>query len=163
MSLNIFLLYLCTIIQFIAGLLLQYPNHLRKLANHNVILHSSFATSRDESSHPNTLRVSLLSGGGSGHEPSHAGYIGTNMLSGAILGGIFASPAVSSILAAIRAVTIPTSKGGKGCLLIVKNYTGDRLNCEFSLCLQCVMYYVLCVYTLCFFILLYTKCIYVYT
>jgi len=50
------------------------------------------------------------------------------MLSGAILGGIFASPSVSSILAAIRAVTLPTSQGGKGCLLIVKNYTGDRLN-----------------------------------
>lgn len=50
------------------------------------------------------------------------------MLSGAILGGIFASPPVFSILAAIRAVTLPTSEGGKGCLLIVKNYTGDRLN-----------------------------------
>lgn len=50
------------------------------------------------------------------------------MLSGAILGGIFASPPVASILAAIRAVTVPTSEGGKGCLLIVKNYTGDRLN-----------------------------------
>ena len=62
------------------------------------------------------------------------------MLSGAVLGGIFASPAVSSILAAIRAVTIPTSKGGKGCLLIVKNYTGDRLNCECSLYYVCTQY-----------------------
>jgi len=50
------------------------------------------------------------------------------MLSGAILGGIFASPSVASILAAIRAVTLPKDEGGKGCLLIVKNYTGDRLN-----------------------------------
>ena len=50
------------------------------------------------------------------------------MLSGAILGGIFASPPVSSVLAAIRAVTLPKSEGGMGCLLIVKNYTGDRLN-----------------------------------
>eukprot|EP00579_Thalassiosira_antarctica_P006347 CAMPEP_0201882872 /NCGR_PEP_ID=MMETSP0902-20130614/14776_1 /ASSEMBLY_ACC=CAM_ASM_000551 /TAXON_ID=420261 /ORGANISM="Thalassiosira antarctica, Strain CCMP982" /LENGTH=617 /DNA_ID=CAMNT_0048411515 /DNA_START=23 /DNA_END=1876 /DNA_ORIENTATION=+ len=113
--------------EFIAGLLLQYPNHLRKLANQHVLLHSSFAAARDDA-HPNTASVSLLSGGGSGHEPSHAGYIGQNMLSGAILGGIFASPAVSSILAGIRAVTLPTSEGGKGCLLIVKNYTGDRLN-----------------------------------
>ncbi|KAL3761479.1 hypothetical protein ACHAWU_006509 [Discostella pseudostelligera] len=59
------------------------------------------------------------------------------MLSGAILGGIFASPSVSSILASIRAVTLPTLKGGKGCLLIVKNYTGDRLNfgmaCEMAI------------------------------
>ncbi|KAL7426353.1 hypothetical protein ACHAXM_000412 [Skeletonema potamos] len=113
--------------EFISGLLLQYPNHLRKLANHHVILHSSFATSNNEA-HPNKKRVSLLSGGGSGHEPSHAGFVGENMLSGAILGGIFASPSVSSILAAIRAATLPSSEGGKGCLLIVKNYTGDRLN-----------------------------------
>ena len=114
--------------EFISGLLIQYPTHLKKLANHNVVLLSSFATSRNDDSHPNKLTVSLLSGGGSGHEPSHAGYIGRNMLSGAILGGIFASPPVAAILAAIRAVTIPTVKGGKGCLLIVKNYTGDRLN-----------------------------------
>jgi triose/dihydroxyacetone kinase / FAD-AMP lyase (cyclizing) len=113
--------------EFISGLLLQYPNHLRKLANHHVILHSSFATSNKDA-HPNKARVSLLSGGGSGHEPSHAGFVGENMLSGAILGGIFASPSVSSILAAIRASTLPSSEGGKGCLLIVKNYTGDRLN-----------------------------------
>mmetsp|Transcript_23415 Transcript_23415/g.35882 ORF Transcript_23415/g.35882 Transcript_23415/m.35882 type:complete len:643 (+) Transcript_23415:38-1966(+) len=113
--------------EFISGLLLQYPNHLRKLANHHVILHSSFATPNKDA-HPNKARVSLLSGGGSGHEPSHAGFVGENMLSGAILGGIFASPSVSSILAAIRASTLPSSEGGKGCLLIVKNYTGDRLN-----------------------------------
>ena len=114
--------------EFISGLLIQYPNHLRKLANHDVLLHSSFAADRTAASHPNAQRVSLLSGGGSGHEPSHAGFIGSNMLSGAILGGIFASPSVSAILAAIRAATLPTLMGGKGCLLIVKNYTGDRLN-----------------------------------
>ncbi|KAL9182824.1 hypothetical protein ACHAXT_004103 [Thalassiosira profunda] len=113
--------------EFVAGLLLQYPNRLRKLAGHHVVLHSSFAAAAGDA-HPNTQRVSLLSGGGSGHEPSHAGYVGNGMLSGAILGGIFASPSVSSILAAVRAATLPTSKGGKGCLLIVKNYTGDRLN-----------------------------------
>eukprot|EP00569_Conticribra_weissflogii_P011720 CAMPEP_0171384128 /NCGR_PEP_ID=MMETSP0879-20121228/37977_1 /TAXON_ID=67004 /ORGANISM="Thalassiosira weissflogii, Strain CCMP1336" /LENGTH=195 /DNA_ID=CAMNT_0011896337 /DNA_START=29 /DNA_END=612 /DNA_ORIENTATION=+ len=114
--------------EFITGQLLQFPNHLRKLSNHHVLLHSSFATTSSTSSHPNKHTVSLLSGGGSGHEPSHAGYIGSNLLSGAILGGIFASPPVSSILAAIRAVTLPASQGGRGCLLIVKNYTGDRLN-----------------------------------
>jgi dihydroxyacetone kinase len=116
--------------EYIAGLLLQYPNRLRKLANHRVVLHRSFAPSSPSHGgrHPNLDRVSLLSGGGSGHEPSHAGYVGINMLSGAILGDIFASPPVSSILAAIRAVTLPKSCGGMGCLLIVKNYTGDRLN-----------------------------------
>ena len=69
--------------EFISGLLIQYPNHLRKLANHHVILHSSF---ENKDAHPNKSRVSLLSGGGSGHEPSHAGFVGENMLSGAILG-----------------------------------------------------------------------------
>jgi len=115
--------------EYISGLLLQYPNKLRKLANHRVVVHPSFAASTSSKpDHPNLRRVSILSGGGSGHEPSHAGYVGSNMLSGAILGDIFASPPVSSILAAIRAVTVPTSSGGKGCLLVVKNYTGDRLN-----------------------------------
>lgn len=103
--------------ELISGLLVQYPNSIRKLANHNVILSSSISFDK----------VNVLSGGGSGHEPSHAGWIGDGMLTGAILGGIFASPSVSSILAAIRAVTqVNATKGG--CLLIVKNYTGDRLN-----------------------------------
>lgn len=63
---------------------------------------------------------------GSGHEPSHAGWIGPGMLSGAILGGIFASPSVSAVLAAVRAAS--NSNGNAGVLLIVKNYTGDRLS-----------------------------------
>ena len=70
-------------------------------------------------------------------EPAHAGFIGDGMLAGAVLGGIFASPSVHSILAAIRSVTTPDSEDSKGCLLIVKNYTGDRLNfgmaCEIAL------------------------------
>uniref|UniRef100_A0A7S4JGT7 Dihydroxyacetone kinase n=1 Tax=Odontella aurita TaxID=265563 RepID=A0A7S4JGT7_9STRA len=102
--------------EMISGLLMQYPNKLRKLQNHNVLLSSTISYDK----------VNILSGGGSGHEPSHAGWIGTGMLTGAILGGIFASPAVASILAAIRAVTQIGS--GAGCLLVVKNYTGDRLN-----------------------------------
>jgi dihydroxyacetone kinase len=106
--------------EFISGLLFQYPNKLQKLANNNVILSSSISYDK----------VNILSGGGSGHEPSHAGWIGKGMLTGAILGGIFASPSVASILAAIRVVTPDPSSDtqGKGCLLIVKNYTGDRLN-----------------------------------
>ncbi|EFJ15518.1 hypothetical protein SELMODRAFT_271610 [Selaginella moellendorffii] len=68
-------------------------------------------------------KVALLSGGGSGHEPAHAGYVGPGMLTAAVCGDVFASPSVNAILAGIRSVT-----GPKGCLLIVKNYTGDRLN-----------------------------------
>lgn len=68
-------------------------------------------------------KVALISGGGSGHEPSHAGLVGQGMLTAAVCGEIFASPSVDAVLAAILAVT-----GTAGCLLIVKNYTGDRLN-----------------------------------
>ncbi|MEL7106088.1 MAG: dihydroxyacetone kinase subunit DhaK [Pseudomonadota bacterium] len=68
-------------------------------------------------------KVALVSGGGSGHEPSHAGFVGQGMLTAAVCGDVFASPSVDAVLAGILAVT-----GDKGCLLIVKNYTGDRLN-----------------------------------
>jgi dihydroxyacetone kinase len=68
-------------------------------------------------------KVALISGGGSGHEPAHAGYVGEGMLTAAVCGDIFASPSVDAVLAGILAVT-----GSAGCLLIVKNYTGDRLN-----------------------------------
>lgn len=67
--------------------------------------------------------VALLSGGGSGHEPAHAGYVGNGMLTAAVAGEVFASPSVDAVLAAIRATAGPA-----GALLIVKNYTGDRLN-----------------------------------
>jgi dihydroxyacetone kinase len=68
-------------------------------------------------------RVAVISGGGAGHEPSHAGFVGRGMLTAAVSGEIFASPSVDAVLTAIRAVT-----GKPGCLLVVKNYTGDRLN-----------------------------------
>ena len=68
-------------------------------------------------------QVALVSGGGSGHEPAHAGFVGEGMLAAAVCGDVFASPSVDAVLAGILAVTGPA-----GCLLIVKNYTGDRLN-----------------------------------
>jgi len=98
---------------FLQGLLLQFPNHLKKLENHHVLVAAN---------HRHGDQVHLISGGGSGHEPSHAGWIGSGMLTAAVCGGMFASPSVASILAAIRALKTPS------VLLIVKNYTGDRLN-----------------------------------
>jgi len=68
-------------------------------------------------------KVAVVSGGGAGHEPAHAGFVGRGMLAGAISGDIFASPSVEAVLACILAVS-----GEPGCLLVVKNYTGDRLN-----------------------------------
>eukprot|EP00531_Pseudo-nitzschia_arenysensis_P018529 CAMPEP_0116120140 /NCGR_PEP_ID=MMETSP0329-20121206/3020_1 /TAXON_ID=697910 /ORGANISM="Pseudo-nitzschia arenysensis, Strain B593" /LENGTH=596 /DNA_ID=CAMNT_0003613897 /DNA_START=137 /DNA_END=1927 /DNA_ORIENTATION=+ len=105
--------------EFISGLLLQYPNRLQKLQNHHVVLTTTPPC--------DGTAVQLLSGGGSGHEPSHAGWIGNGMLSGAICGGIFASPSVASILAGVRAAAA-SMKDNAGILLVVKNYTGDRLN-----------------------------------
>lgn len=67
--------------------------------------------------------VALISGGGSGHEPAHAGFVGAGMLTAAVCGELFASPTVDAVLTALREVT-----GEAGALLIVKNYTGDRLN-----------------------------------
>lgn len=68
-------------------------------------------------------KVAVVSGGGAGHEPAHIGFVGDGMLTAAVCGEIFASPSVDAVLAAILAVT-----GAPGCLLIVKSYTGDRLN-----------------------------------
>ncbi len=68
-------------------------------------------------------RVAIISGGGSGHEPAHAGLVGAGLLTAAVCGDVFASPSVDAVLSGILAVT-----GPKGCLLVVKNYTGDRLN-----------------------------------
>jgi dihydroxyacetone kinase-like protein len=70
-------------------------------------------------------RVALVSGGGSGHEPLHAGFVGHGMLSAAVPGPMFTSPTPDPIVAATRAVD-----GGAGVLYIVKNYTGDVLNFE---------------------------------
>jgi ATP-dependent dihydroxyacetone kinase len=68
-------------------------------------------------------KVAIISGGGAGHEPAHAGFVGKGMLTAAVCGDVFASPSIDAVLSAIINVT-----GDAGCLLIVKNYTGDRLN-----------------------------------
>ncbi len=68
-------------------------------------------------------RVALVAGGGSGHEPAHAAFVGKGLLTAAVCGEVFASPSVDAVFAAIMAVT-----GKAGCLVIFKNYTGDRLN-----------------------------------
>ncbi|MDI3317916.1 MAG: dihydroxyacetone kinase subunit DhaK [Bacillota bacterium] len=72
-------------------------------------------------------KVALVSGGGSGHEPAHAGYVGEGMLDAAVAGAVFTSPTPDQVLAAIRAVD-----GGAGVLLIIKNYTGDVMNFEMA-------------------------------
>jgi dihydroxyacetone kinase len=71
----------------------------------------------------NPDKVALISGGGSGHEPAHAGFVGYGMLDAAVCGDVFASPSSVQVYNAIKAV-----KSTKGTLLIVKNYSGDCMN-----------------------------------
>lgn len=97
------------------GIVAAQP-HLVLVRGENVLLHREFRAIREQ-------QVTLLSGGGSGHEPAHAGYIGEGMLTGVVCGNVFASPSTKQVLAAIR-----LAAGPKGCLVIVKNYTGDRIN-----------------------------------
>lgn len=68
-------------------------------------------------------QVAIVAGGGSGHEPAHAGFVGLGLITAAVCGEVFASPSVDAVFAAIMAVT-----GKAGCLVIFKDYTGDRLN-----------------------------------
>ena len=72
-------------------------------------------------------KVALVAGGGSGHEPMHAGFVGPGMLDAACPGQVFTSPTPDQVLAAVEAVD-----GGAGTLLIVKNYTGDVMNFEMA-------------------------------
>jgi triose/dihydroxyacetone kinase / FAD-AMP lyase (cyclizing) len=101
--------------QMLQGLVAIHPG-LRRLAGETVLIRADAEEVRDR-------QVSLIAGGGSGHEPAHAGYIGRGMLSAAVAGDVFTSPGPDAVFAAIRAVA-----GSRGALLIVKNYTGDRLN-----------------------------------
>jgi dihydroxyacetone kinase len=97
--------------EMLDGLTASQPG-LQKLDGYNVIVRK----------HIDKSKVAIISGGGSGHEPSHAGWVGPGMLTAAVAGPVFASPSSVSVLAAIMHVT-----GSGGCLVIVKNYTGDRL------------------------------------
>jgi len=101
--------------EMLHGLVVLYPGCAR-LPGHNVLI-------RADANPATASQVAILSGGGSGHEPAHAGYIGAGMLSAAVAGEVFTSPSSDSVFAAIQAVA-----GKSGCLLVVKNYTGDRLN-----------------------------------
>lgn len=97
------------------GLVTAYPG-LQRLPGQTVLVRTDLP---DAAERP----VAVISGGGSGHEPAHAGYVGRGMLSATVAGDVFTSPSPDAVLAALRATS-----GPRGTLLIVKNYTGDRLN-----------------------------------
>lgn len=104
--------------QMIQGLVKSAPKKLQKLACGNVVVRAEKKKGR----------VALVSGGGSGHEPAHGGFVGEGMLDCAVAGPVFTSPTPDQIFAGIQAVGTD-----KGVLCIVKNYTGDVMNFEMAI------------------------------
>ena len=102
--------------QMIDGLCKAYPQYIKKHTEGNVVLRAKKAD-----------KVALVSGGGSGHEPAHGGFVGKGMLDAAVPGAVFTSPAVDQVYEAIKAID-----AGKGVLMIIKNYTGDVMNFEMA-------------------------------
>lgn len=102
----------------IEGILKAHPSMLKNVPGTSVLIRAEA---------PVKGKVALISGGGSGHEPAHAGFVGRGMLDGAVAGEVFTSPTPDQIFAAIKAVD-----GGEGILLIIKNYTGDIMNFEMA-------------------------------
>jgi dihydroxyacetone kinase-like protein len=102
----------------LAGLGAAHPDVVRIDAANNVVLRAGG---------PKRGKVGLISGGGSGHEPLHGGFVGLGMLDAAAAGNVFTSPVPDQMEAATRAVD-----GGAGVLHIVKNYTGDVLNFQMA-------------------------------
>ncbi|MEV0869144.1 dihydroxyacetone kinase subunit DhaK [Brachybacterium paraconglomeratum] len=95
------------------GFVLSHPGRLALDAEHRFVRRVELATGK----------VGLVSGGGSGHEPLHAGFVGKGMLDVAVAGAVFASPTALQVLEATKA-----ADSGRGVVQIVKNYTGDVLN-----------------------------------
>src|SRR6188508_245777 len=102
----------------LAGLEAAHPDIVRIDKAQNLVLRAAG---------PKPGKVGLVSGGGSGHEPMHGGYVGLGMLDAACAGNVFTSPVPDQMEAATRAVD-----GGAGVLHIVKNYTGDVLNFQMA-------------------------------
>ncbi|OJG19410.1 dihydroxyacetone kinase, DhaK subunit [Enterococcus canis] len=102
--------------EMLKGLTEAYPTFVKRLPDTSVIARLEQAA-----------QVGLVSGGGSGHEPAHAGFVGDGMLSAAVCGQVFTSPTPDQIFEAIK-----DADQGKGVLLIVKNYSGDVMNFEMA-------------------------------
>ncbi|MCM3740645.1 dihydroxyacetone kinase subunit DhaK [Oceanobacillus luteolus] len=100
------------------GFVAAYPNDVKRLPGTTVIARKDA---------PVTNKVGIVSGGGSGHEPAHAGYVGEGMLDAAVAGEVFTSPTPDQVFEGIKAVD-----NGAGVLLVIKNYTGDIMNFEMA-------------------------------
>ncbi len=103
--------------EMLDGMVAAYPQYVRRLEGLEVLVRAGGSEGK----------VALISGGGSGHEPAHGGYVGKGMLDGAVAGAVFTSPTPDQVYEAIKA-----ANGGKGVLLVIKNYTGDVMNFEMA-------------------------------
>lgn len=103
--------------EMVLGMAKAYPQYVRKLDCGNVVVRA----------HKKEGKVALISGGGSGHEPAHGGYVGEGMLDAAVSGAVFTSPTPDQIFEGIKAVATD-----KGVLMVIKNYTGDVMNFEMA-------------------------------
>jgi len=103
--------------QMIQGMVKAYPQYVRKLDCGNVVVRAKKKEGK----------VALISGGGSGHEPAHGGYVGEGMLDAAVAGAVFTSPTPDQIYEGIKAIATDA-----GVLMVIKNYTGDVMNFEMA-------------------------------
>ncbi len=101
------------VIEMCEGMVEAYPDQLEFIAQYKIIKRKVL----------NSQKVSLISGGGSGHEPAHAGFVGKGLLDAAVCGDVFASPSTIQVYNAIL-----QTRSEKGTLLIIKNYSGDLMN-----------------------------------
>lgn len=103
--------------EMLEGMIKAHPEYITKHQDFNILLRSGKKQNK----------VALVSGGGSGHEPAHGGYVGYGMLDAAVAGAVFTSPTPDQVFEAIKSVDV-----GKGVLLIIKNYSGDIMNFEMA-------------------------------
>lgn len=103
--------------EMIEGMVMAHPDRIKRIEGTNVLVRKDAPVDK----------VAVISGGGSGHEPAHAGFIGRGMLDGAVPGQMFTSPTPDQVLECIKA-----TDSGKGVFMIVKNYTGDVMNFDMA-------------------------------
>lgn len=106
--------------EMVSGMSKAYPQYIRRISQTDALVRANEASMTD--------KVGLVSGGGSGHEPTHAGFVGKGMLSAAVCGQVFTSPTPDQIYAAVKA-----ADHGQGVFLIIKNYSGDVMNFEMAM------------------------------
>jgi dihydroxyacetone kinase-like protein len=102
--------------EMLEGIVKAHPQYVKRVEGFDVLVRTNLKE-----------KVTLVSGGGSGHEPSHGGFVGEGMLDAAIAGEVFTSPTPDQVFEAVKAID-----QGKGVLLVIKNYTGDVMNFEMA-------------------------------